>query len=199
MAMHAGLLSIPTSWSKVLEAGHSAGFAARHHLLVRYHEAILNYLRAKLPWDEKGADQLYSDFAIRVLEIDPFLRQADPDRRLRAVLRVSQLCLRQKRARGMFYALDPHEECRPDAVPSEGEERRAHIRICEGPSPNDGRRAGGDGMAAGKCHFRQEALNGNSRRLPLRRAHDRREPIHARHRAQCSRENRALRSAFGAI
>ena len=69
MAMHAGLLSIPTSWSKVLEAGHSAGFAARHHLLVRYHEAILNYLRAKLPWDEKGADQLYSDFAIRVLEI----------------------------------------------------------------------------------------------------------------------------------
>jgi RNA polymerase sigma factor (sigma-70 family) len=80
VAKHEGLLSIPTSWSKVLAAGETAGFAARHQLLVRYHEAILNYLRARLPWDEKGADQLYRDFAVRVLEIDPFLRQADPER-----------------------------------------------------------------------------------------------------------------------
>jgi RNA polymerase sigma-70 factor (ECF subfamily) len=88
------LADLATHWSRVLQAqdpqGDSAA-SARNELLVRYHEAILRYLRAELR-DEHAAGQLFSDFAVRVLEVDSFLKRADPDRGrfrdyLKAVLR----------------------------------------------------------------------------------------------------------------
>jgi RNA polymerase sigma factor (sigma-70 family) len=113
--MEKHLQNIPTQWSQVLQAGSTSGLEARHHLLVRYHEAVQNYLRSKLYWDPEAADTLYSDFAQRVLDVDPFLRRADPERGrfryyLAAVLtRMVQDHLRRQ-ARGKEKPLDHQEE-----------------------------------------------------------------------------------------
>jgi RNA polymerase sigma-70 factor (ECF subfamily) len=99
------LADVPTLWSRVLRAQETQGDTAaraRGDLLVRYHEAIQRYLRAELR-DDHAADKLYSDFAVRVLEVDPFLKRADPERGrfrdyLRAVLR--RMIFDHYRARG---------------------------------------------------------------------------------------------------
>src|SRR3954468_13759997 len=85
------LADVATHWSRVLQAQGTQGDAARNELLVRYHEAVLRYLRAELR-DEHAAGQVFSDFAVRVLEVDSFLKRADPGRGrfrdyLKAVLR----------------------------------------------------------------------------------------------------------------
>jgi DNA-directed RNA polymerase specialized sigma24 family protein len=80
--LEANLADIPTRWSVVLDARHTRGdaaVAARNELLVRYHAAVLRYLRLKLR-DEHAAGQIYSDFAMRVLEVDPFIKRPDPAR-----------------------------------------------------------------------------------------------------------------------
>jgi RNA polymerase sigma factor (sigma-70 family) len=86
----AELSELATQWSVVLRAGQEAGdeaAAARNKLLLRYHEAVLRYLRAELR-DEHAAGQVYSNFAVRVLEVDRFLQRADPQRgRFRDYLR----------------------------------------------------------------------------------------------------------------
>jgi RNA polymerase sigma-70 factor (ECF subfamily) len=78
----ANLANVATQWSRILQAqdtkGDTAVFA-RNELLVRYHEAVLRYLRGELR-DDNAAGQLYSDFAVRILEVDAFLKRADPDR-----------------------------------------------------------------------------------------------------------------------
>jgi RNA polymerase sigma-70 factor (ECF subfamily) len=76
------LADLLTQWSNVLRAQQTEGdtaTAARNELLVRYHEAVLRYLRSELR-DEHAADVVFSNFALRVLEADRFLKQADPGR-----------------------------------------------------------------------------------------------------------------------
>jgi DNA-directed RNA polymerase specialized sigma24 family protein len=76
------LADIPTRWSIVLNARQARGdtaAVARNDLLVRYHLAVLRYLRFKMH-DEYAAGQVYSDFALRVLEVDPFIQRSDPAR-----------------------------------------------------------------------------------------------------------------------
>jgi RNA polymerase sigma-70 factor (ECF subfamily) len=76
------LADVPTQWSRIWKAGETEGdtaAAARNELLVHYHEAVQRYLRLALR-DDNAADQLYSDFALRVLHADPFLKRADPER-----------------------------------------------------------------------------------------------------------------------
>jgi RNA polymerase sigma-70 factor (ECF subfamily) len=72
---------IPTLWSKVLEGrgGGDGAARARNDLLVRYHEAVYHYFRLKLK-DENAARELYSNFALRLIESDRLLRHADPAR-----------------------------------------------------------------------------------------------------------------------
>jgi RNA polymerase sigma-70 factor (ECF subfamily) len=72
---------IPTTWSKILE-GRGAGdraSRARNDLLVRYHEAVYHYFRLKIR-DEHAAQELYSNFALRLIESDRLIRNADPAR-----------------------------------------------------------------------------------------------------------------------
>jgi RNA polymerase sigma-70 factor (ECF subfamily) len=76
------LANMATQWSVILRAAQQEGdtaAAARSDLLLRYHEAVLRYLRAELH-DEHLAGQVYSNFAVRVLEVDRFLQRADPRR-----------------------------------------------------------------------------------------------------------------------
>jgi RNA polymerase sigma-70 factor (ECF subfamily) len=84
------LADLVTQWSNILRARQQEGDAAtsaRGQLLVRYHEAVLRYLRAALH-DEHAAGQVYSNFALRVLEGDRFLQYADPERgRFRSYLK----------------------------------------------------------------------------------------------------------------
>jgi RNA polymerase sigma-70 factor (ECF subfamily) len=78
----ANLKNIVTRWSQVFIAKQSAGDTAaeaRNNLLVRYHEAVYRYLRLELR-DDHAADQIFSNFAVRVLEADRFLKAADPAR-----------------------------------------------------------------------------------------------------------------------
>lgn len=64
-----------------------AAMAARHKLLVRYHEAIYRYLCARLN-DVNAAGELFSRFAERVLEAHPFIERANPEKgRFRDYLR----------------------------------------------------------------------------------------------------------------
>jgi RNA polymerase sigma-70 factor (ECF subfamily) len=87
----ANLADLLTQWTKVLRAGQPVGdtaVAARNELLVRYHEAVRRYLRSELH-DEQAAEQVFSNFAVRVLEADRFLQRADPGRgRFRDYLKV---------------------------------------------------------------------------------------------------------------
>ncbi len=84
------LANMATQWSVILRAAQQEGGTAaeaRSALLLRYHEAVLRYLRAELR-DEHLAGQVYSNFAVRVLEVDRFLQRADPRRgRFRDYLR----------------------------------------------------------------------------------------------------------------
>jgi RNA polymerase sigma factor (sigma-70 family) len=98
------LTDLSTQWSAILRAGQAEdGAAARNELLVRYHAAVLSYLRGKLP-DERVAEEVCSNFVLRVLQGDPFLQRADPGRGrfrdyLKSVLRnmVSDYYRRQQR------------------------------------------------------------------------------------------------------
>lgn len=74
------LQNIATQWSRVFQAGLEEGdasTAARHQLLIRYQKAVLRFLQAELR-DDHAASDLLSNFALRVLEVDTFLRKADP-------------------------------------------------------------------------------------------------------------------------
>jgi RNA polymerase sigma-70 factor (ECF subfamily) len=81
------LADVATVWSKVFEAREADGDKARNELLLRYHEAVYHYLRNELR-DPHAADKIFSNFALRVLEVDKFLQRADPERgRFRDYLR----------------------------------------------------------------------------------------------------------------
>jgi RNA polymerase sigma-70 factor (ECF subfamily) len=88
------LTNLVTQWSQIFLAQKPVGgdaAVARNELLVRYHQAVSCYLHAELR-DPHVADKLLSNFAVRVLELDAFLKRADPQRGrfrdyLKAVLR----------------------------------------------------------------------------------------------------------------
>jgi RNA polymerase sigma-70 factor (ECF subfamily) len=70
---------IPTQWSLVQLAHHGSAEAkqsARQQLLDRYGEAVRRYLR-KLLQDRDAADELFQEFALRLLKGD--LRGANPE------------------------------------------------------------------------------------------------------------------------
>jgi RNA polymerase sigma factor (sigma-70 family) len=72
---------LATRWSLVLTAPGTGDAAeqARAKLLERYHEAVYRYLLGRLG-DPHRAGEVYSNFAVRVLECHPFLARADPTR-----------------------------------------------------------------------------------------------------------------------
>jgi RNA polymerase sigma-70 factor (ECF subfamily) len=130
---------VPTHWSRVFQAQATQGDCAaqaRGELLVRYHEAIQRYLRAELR-DEHAAGKLYSDFAVRVLEVDPFLKRADPERGrfrdyLKAVLR--RMVFDYYRARGREsnkrVELVPGSDLEPVAPEPEPPEEEGKFTEC---------------------------------------------------------------------
>jgi RNA polymerase sigma-70 factor (ECF subfamily) len=70
-----------TTWPKILQ-GRGAGdeaAAARNQLLIRYHEAVYHYFLKKLR-DPHAAQELYSNFALRLIESDSLIKRADPGR-----------------------------------------------------------------------------------------------------------------------
>ena len=85
------LNDMPTQWSKIFQAQESRGSkgeSARRELLVRYHQAIQTFFRRELN-DPHAADALYSNFAVRILEVDNLLKRVDPDKgRFRDYLKV---------------------------------------------------------------------------------------------------------------
>ena len=72
------LNNLQTHWSSVLLGAETAGQQARNRLLVRYYDFVQRYVRAKLSPDLASADALVSDFALRLLEVDAFLKRAEP-------------------------------------------------------------------------------------------------------------------------
>jgi RNA polymerase sigma-70 factor (ECF subfamily) len=70
---------ISTTWPKVLQGrGQEDGAAkARAELLVRYHEAVYHYFLQQLR-DPHVAQELYSNFALRLIETDQIIKRADP-------------------------------------------------------------------------------------------------------------------------
>lgn len=72
---------VMTAWSGVFQGrgeGHGAR-QARNELLVRYHEAVYHYFLAKIR-DPHAANELYSNFAVKLIETDRILKNADPTR-----------------------------------------------------------------------------------------------------------------------
>jgi RNA polymerase sigma-70 factor (ECF subfamily) len=81
-AVPAHLSHLLTVWPEVLAAKggrDSRSDDARGQLLVRYHEAVYLYLLRKLG-NPHAAGEVYSDFALRVLEDERLLRSVDPER-----------------------------------------------------------------------------------------------------------------------
>ncbi len=130
------LNEIATHWSNVFQAQESQGdtaAAARNQLLVRYHEAVLRYFRGELR-DDHAADKLFSNFAVRVLEVDAFLKRADPNRGrfrdyLKAVLRrmVIDHYREQQREAQRVQELIPGSDNEPaesSSPPADEEEQR---------------------------------------------------------------------------
>jgi RNA polymerase sigma-70 factor (ECF subfamily) len=71
---------IQTLWPKVREGCGEGADArqARDELLVRYHDAVREYFRRQFPNNPHAADDLYSNFALRLLVSDQLIKKADP-------------------------------------------------------------------------------------------------------------------------
>lgn len=70
-----------TAWSGVFQGRgqDDAARQARNALLVRYHEAVYRYFLAKIR-DPHAAHELYSNFALKLIETDRLIKNADPER-----------------------------------------------------------------------------------------------------------------------
>lgn len=127
------LADMATQWSRVLQAGQVEGdsaAAARNELLLRYHEAVLRYLRTELR-DDNAADAVYSNFALRVLEADRFLQRADPGRGrfrdyLKTVLKhmVADQYRERQRENRKRDPFSPEHDQASDAAPIDEEDQR---------------------------------------------------------------------------
>src|SRR5262245_51049657 len=78
-ASRESLSDMETRWSLIFRAQETKGDTAaqaRSELLAHYHGAVQSYFRRALgPRREYEADQLYSNFAVRILELDPLLKR----------------------------------------------------------------------------------------------------------------------------
>jgi DNA-directed RNA polymerase specialized sigma24 family protein len=72
---------VVTTWSGVFKGRGEGDTAkrARNELLVRYHEAVYHYFLAKIR-DPNAARELYSNFAVKLIENDRILTNVDPAR-----------------------------------------------------------------------------------------------------------------------
>ena len=72
---------VMTTWGGVLKGrgADSVAKEARSDLLVRYHEAVYHFFLAKIR-DPNAAHELYSNFAVKLIETDRLIRNADPTR-----------------------------------------------------------------------------------------------------------------------
>jgi RNA polymerase sigma factor (sigma-70 family) len=70
-----------TTWPKIFQGRGEGDDAnkARRELVVRYHEMVYHYFQKKLR-DQHAAQELYSNFALRLLESDQLIKNADPKR-----------------------------------------------------------------------------------------------------------------------
>ncbi len=118
---------VTTVWSGVFDGcgADKAAEKARNHLLVRYHEAVYHYFLAKIR-DPNAAHELYSNFAVKLLETDRILKNANPQRgRFRHYLKAAlhHMVIDYYRSRSRDHArrmvFDPAEH---DVIaPGEGE------------------------------------------------------------------------------
>jgi RNA polymerase sigma-70 factor (ECF subfamily) len=135
----ADLGQLATRWSLVLAAPGSGDGAerARAKLLERYHEAVYRYLVARLG-DVHRAGEVYSNFAVRVLECHPFLARADPARgRFRDYLKAVlwRMVIDEIRARDSHAPLAQGgdsgvEPAAPPPEPSPSERDEAEFLAC---------------------------------------------------------------------
>ena len=72
---------VMTTWDGVFNGRGEGDDAkrARHSLLLRYHEAVYHYFLRKIR-DPHAAHELYSNFAVKIIESDRLLKRADPAR-----------------------------------------------------------------------------------------------------------------------
>jgi RNA polymerase sigma-70 factor (ECF subfamily) len=128
-----------THWSNVLRARQGDGdvaAAARNELLLRYHEAVRRYLLAKLH-DEHVVGQVYSNFALRILEADRLLQRANPERGrfrdyLKVVLRhmIADYFQEREREKRKQRPLTDGNDYEPVASGPEGPEEDQHFVTC---------------------------------------------------------------------
>ncbi len=72
-----------TTWSRILLGRGDGDQAAeaRHQLLIRYHEVVYQYFERKLGRDRVNeAAELYSNFALKLLESDRLIKGANPEK-----------------------------------------------------------------------------------------------------------------------
>ncbi len=123
------LAQFSTHWSNIFrarEADGDAAMAARNALLLRYIEVVLRYLRTVLR-DPGVVDQVCSNFALRVLESDRLLQNADPQRGrfrdyLKAVLQhmIADYYRQQSRENKQWQRLSgEHELADPNSLSEE--------------------------------------------------------------------------------
>jgi RNA polymerase sigma factor (sigma-70 family) len=128
---------IPTLWSNVFQAQQSQGSLAelaRRELLLRYHQAIQTFFRKELP-DPHAADALYSNLAVRILELDGLLKRADPEKGrfrdyLKVVLRhmVIDHYRQQQRDNKKRVELIPGADAEPIAASDESQEDQRFVQ-----------------------------------------------------------------------
>jgi RNA polymerase sigma-70 factor (ECF subfamily) len=72
---------VTTTWPKIIDgAGEgSTALQARKDLLVRYHEAVYHYFLSKIR-DSHDAGELYTNFALRLMESPNLIKNADPEK-----------------------------------------------------------------------------------------------------------------------
>jgi RNA polymerase sigma-70 factor (ECF subfamily) len=120
---------VMTTWRPILN-GRGEGDAARtarNELLVRYHEAVYHYFLRKIR-DPHAAQELYSNFALKLIESDSLIRSADQERgRFRHYLRtalhhmvVDYYRTKKREAKVRLDGWDPADSGRLD-VPEAGD------------------------------------------------------------------------------
>lgn len=133
----ADLAQLSTHWSNIIrarEAEGDAAMAARNTLLLRYVEVVMRYLRAVLR-DQNAVDHVCSNFALRVLESDRLLQNADPRRGrfrdyLKAVLQnmIADYYRQQRRERKQRENLNLEMQEPADAASPNSEEDQQFVR-----------------------------------------------------------------------
>ncbi len=122
---------VMTTWSGVFKGrgGDDDAKKARNELLVRYHEAVYHYFLAKIR-DPNAAHELYSNFAVKLIETDRILKNADPTRGrfrhyLKAALHHMVIDYYRNRARGEQVRRMTFDPAEHDIIAPGEEERDA--------------------------------------------------------------------------